>query len=242
MKRFAALLLAVLTLCSTAALGSCSNDKKEEKPTEATTAAATEKETKPEIDKTSLEGFYQSTLEGDNPLYGVWEISTLSMIKVIFRNDGLAETVIGTEGGFGKLTIDEKEKTLATQLVVGIDGTYKYSFSKDNNTLTLKNNDGTIKLNRIEYTMVPLAPKSPKVDKKLVGWWKNKDGFIYNFGEDGRMYTNMITTETYYTYSASNGKIKAVYDYDGDMDVKMTYSFKKNKLTIDGSACEPYNP
>ena len=50
------------------------------------------------------------------------------------------------------------------------------------------------------------------------------------------MYSNLISSETCYTYNAQNGKIDAVYKYGGeDIQTDLEYSYKNGKLKINGN-------
>ena len=238
MKKSFYIFLACLAVGSALVFASCGGgNNPSETPTTAPTESTTA-ETKPAEKKTSneLKKYEKSFIKGKNPVYGVWKLSNLDYMYIIFRNDNLAELAMGSEGYFSKYKIDKKAGTLTVQLLPGsIDGIYNYEFSEDGSELYLTLDGETLTLiKEKKYTMIPAAPKKPVIDAELLGWWENADGMTYYFGEDGLMYNNAIARETYYTYSAENNKITAVYNYGGDMDENLTYKIKEDKLIIDG--------
>lgn len=226
----AAVLLAVSCLC----LSACETKKDDTKSTSATeTTTQATAETTSATDTSELQTYLDGFIKGDSPIYGVWK---LEYMTVIFRNDDLAELVMGTEGYFSKYKLDEKEGTLTVQLLPNtIDGIYAYEFSEDENTLTLTLDGKTLTLERESgFSMIPEAPKKPEIDETILGWWDDGEGTSYWFGDNGIMYCNAIARETCYTYSASNGKIKAVYTYGGELEENLTYKIKGENLVIDG--------
>ena len=176
--------------------------------------------------------------EGDDPLYGTWQLKGFEYLSYIFRNDDLAEMVMGTEGDFAALNVNKNKKTLSVQLMIGLNGNYTYSFSDDNDTLTLiSTSDKSSKLTltrQDNYSIVPKAPSKAEVDSEILGWWKSSSGMLCCLGGDGIMYSNSITFETCYTYTAKNGKINAIYQYGGEMKEKLDYKLKGKKLTLNG--------
>lgn len=193
--------------------------------------------------KQMLKYYFGTFVEGDNPLYGTWKMEDFDYIQFIFRNDGIAEMVMGTEGNFTELTIDESAKTITTNFYVALSGTYNYSLSDDNQTLTLTSDEDTVVLTKQSpYNMVPKAPKNPVIDNNIIGWWASENGLVYYFGNDGIMYSDHISMETCYTYEAQNGKIAATYDLGGESTINLTYSYADEVLTIDGNQFTPYNP
>jgi len=152
---------------------------------------------------------------------------------------------MGTEGTFSSLEIDENKKTLETSFIVGLQGKYSYELSEDENTLTLTDENSTsetVLLRQKPYNFIPEAPKKPVIDENITGWWKGENGLIYYLGNDGIMYSNIISSETCYTYQTENGKIKAVYDCGGDTNYDVDYKYKDGVLTIDGNDYNPFDP
>ncbi len=236
-KVFASMLV-ILSFCSV--LAGC--NEKSEKPSAPETTAPSEEPAKKAKKSSELEKYLDSFYKGDSDLYGAWRVKGSNLITYVLRNDGLAELAIGGEGDLAQLGIDEKKQTITTQLVFGINGTYSYDLRKDG-SLVLSSDDDSMTLERAaDFTLVPDPPKDPETDSKLLGWWKSEDGLICFFDKNGTMYTNAISIETCYTYSAKNGKIKAVYDYQGDMKLDFEYSFKKDKLIFDGTEYSRFTP
>ena len=232
MKKKIALLLSILMTFSALALGGC--NKTEPEPTEPSTEATQQGEVK--SSKKELSEYLAKFTEGDNPIYGTWQLEGYSYLSFIFRNDNLAEMVMGTEGDFTALGIDEKNKTLTVQFILGLNGTYSYTVSDDGKILSLKQDGKTTVLKRTkDYNIIPKAPKRPKVDSDIVGWWESETTLIYYFGADGIMYSDHISMETGYTYTAKNGKISATYQYGGDVKSEFSYEYKDGTLTIDGN-------
>ena len=232
MKKIIALLLSILIVFSAAALGGC--NKTEPEPTESSTEA-----TQPDVVNSSedeLGEYLAKFTEGDNPVYGTWKLDNYSYLSFVFRNDNLAEMVMGTEGDFTALKLDEENKTLTVQFILGLNGTYSYTVSDDGKILSLKQGANTTVLKRAkDYDIIPKAPKKPKVDSDILGWWESESGLVYFFGADGIMYSNHISMETGYTYTAKNGKISATYQYGGDVKTELSYKYKDGTLTIDGN-------
>lgn len=234
-------ILSVLSF--TLIMGGCNSGNSNTVETTATEATA---EKQISTDSTTvLETYFAKAVEGDNPLYGTWTIENFDYISFVFRNDDLAELAMGTEGSFSELTIDEEAKTLKTSFLVGLQGTYNYVLSEDENTLTLSAENSTTEtvLNRQQaYDFIPEAPKNAVVDEDILGWWKGDTGLIYYFGSDGIMYSNIITSETCYTYEAQNGQINAVYDCGGETNYDVEYEYKDGTLTIDGNEYTTFDP
>lgn len=238
-SKFLSLIL-ISALAFSLILTGCGEDKQEAQPNE--TQAVTQSLDYTDSEKL-LTDYFSSFTQGDNPLYGTWKISNFEYISFIFRNDGFAEMAMGTEGSFSELVIDEKNKTLTTQFFIGLNGTYDYQLSQDNQTLTLTlDGEETVLTKQDNYDFVPEAPSKPAIDEELVGWWKGEHGLIYYFGADGIMYSNIISAETCYTYNAENNKITAVYDIGGEVTDEIEYKLKNKTLTIDGNKYTPFNP
>ncbi len=232
MKKTVSLLLSFLIMISAAAFGGC--NKTEPKKTEPSTGAA--KSGKVRSSEKELGKYLKKSTKGDNPIYGTWQLENYSYLSFVFRNDNLAEMVMGTEGDFTALSIDEKNKTVTVQFIIGLNGTYSYSVSDDGKILSLRQGGKTTVLKRCEdYDIIPDMPKKPKVDDEILGWWESENGLIYYFGGDGIMYSNQISMETGYTYTAKKGKISAVYEYGGNVKDELSYKYKNGTLIIDGN-------
>lgn len=241
-KLFAGLF--VLSIAFSVFMCGCTNDKTTEETNISETSKSSDisKEEKESSEKI-LTKYCKSFVKGNNPLYGTWLIEGMDIPYFIFRNDGLGEMVMGSEGNFASLSLDTENKKLAATFILGINGSYDYKLSDDGKLLVLTGKDDTLNLLKQEdYDFIPKAPKKVKVDKNILGWWKSESGMIYYFGADGIMYSNQISMETFYTYKASNGKIDAVYDYMGDVKIEMKYSYKKGTLKVEGSKCTAFDP
>lgn len=232
MKRFLAVVLLLSVALSGIFFTGCEN--KEEAV----------KETQPVVNTSDysnstkiLKSYFDSFTEGDNPLYGTWQIEGFDYLSFIFRNDNFAELAIDGEGSFSTLEIDEKDKTLTTSFFIGLSGEYNYELSDNDKTLTLtQGNEKMVLVKQDDHNFIPKAPKKPKIDKNILGWWKCKDGMVYYFGKDGIMYSNLISSETCYTYDAQNGTINAVYNYGGeDIKTDLEYTLKNGKIEINGN-------
>lgn len=240
MKKYICVITVVVLVFSTLIFTGCDDNKGKTSATKAT-ESQTEQTTEKKTDNNSdIQNYLDSFLEGDNDFYGAWKIKGFSYMNILFRNDKLAELVTGTEGYFSKFTVNQKAKTVTVQLMPNvIDGAYSYKFSDNKQKLTLTLDNNTIELvKQKDFSMLPKAPKNPKVDSNILGWWENADGMFYCFQDDGVMYENSISMETCYTYKAENGKIKAVYTSGSKMTDEFTYSYKNGKLILNGEKCE----
>ncbi len=239
MKKFLSITTALLIIISALFLNSCNNNNANKAKTEVTEAtSAPAKNTSEE-----LKAYLSKFTKGKDPLYGSWKIKGADIFTFIFRNDGYAQVAIGGEANFTKLILDKKKKTLSLSLPGTLDGTFNYSFSDNNKTLTLKTDNTTYEMKKQkDYSIVPKAPKNSTVDNNILGWWKSDGNIIYFFGSDGVMYSNTIVMETAYTYNIKNGKIYAVYEYSGKNKVDFKYKLNKKTLTIDGEKFKKYNP
>lgn len=256
MKKYISALTALLIILSTVLIGGCEEktDKIKKKTTAvsetATASQVVTENTKPAGKKTDssytsaqLKKYLDSFVKGKNPVYGTWKIKGDKTINYIFRNDNFAQMVFGTEAMFAELKINEADKTLSVMFIRGMNGDYTYSVSKDGKTMTLKSDKDSFTLEKQQdFSIVPKLPNNPKIDKKILGWWKNSGGNFYFFASDGVMYSNNISIETGYTYNAGKGKINAVYDYAGKTDISFKYKLKKGHLYIDGEEFIKYTP
>ncbi len=240
MKKLISIIIIGAVIFSTIAFSGCDNNKK---PASSNLSATESVKKSDKYSSAQLQTYLKTFTEGDNPIYGTWKIKGVNVVSYIFRNDGFAQMAMGSEADFAKLALDTKNKTLGAAFVLGINGNYNYTLSKDNKTLYLKSDSGDFTLvQQKDYNLIPKPKKNPKIDKNILGWWKSSGKQIYFFSSDGIMYSNIITMETCYTYNAEKGKIKAVYDYAGDVKVDIKYSYKNGKLIIDGNKYKKYTP
>ncbi len=233
MKKFISILTAVLLFSSALFLNGCNTVNKTQS-SKSTEKAQTSAEKKGSVSE--LKSYLLEPVKGKNPLYGTWKIEGVDVVSFIFRNDNLAQMVMGTEADFASLSVDAENKTLSVSFVLGLNGDYSYNLSKDKKELTLTSKDKKIKLiKQKDYNLIPKAPKNPEIDNKILGWWQNEDKQIYFFSDNGIMYSNNISMETCYSYNAKNGKINATYNYGGDVKISLDYSCKKGNLIINGT-------
>ena len=233
MKKFVSILTAVLLFSSALFLNGCNTVNKTQS-SKSTEKAQTSAEKKGSVSE--LKSYLLEPVKGKNPLYGTWKIEGVDVVSFIFRNDNLAQMVMGTEADFASLSVDAVNKTLSVSFVLGLNGDYSYKLSKDKKELTLTSKGKKIKLiKQKDYNLIPKAPKSPEIDNKILGWWQNEDKQIYFFSDNGIMYSNNISMETCYSYNAKNGKINATYNYGGDVKISLDYSCKKGNLIINGT-------
>lgn len=233
MKKFVSILTAVLLFSSALFLNGCNTVNKTQS-SKSTEKAQTSAEKNGSVSE--LKSYLSEPVKGKNPLYGTWKIENVDVVSFIFRNDNLAQMVMGTEADFASLSVDAENKTLSVSFVLGLNGDYSYNLSKDKKELTLTSKDKKIKLiKQKDYNLIPKAPKNPEIDNKILGWWQNEDKQIYFFSDNGIMYSNNISMETCYSYNAKNGKINATYNYGGDVKISLDYSCKKGNLIINGT-------
>ena len=239
MKKVLCILTALIITITASALTGCGSGNANNTETKAAETTSETVKRSSEKGQGEIKAYLDKFLEGNNDFYGAWKIENFDYMRILFRNDNLAEMVTGTEGYFSKCTIDTKKKTVTVQLMPGvIDGKYDYEFSKNKNKLTLTlDGKSMVLIRQKEFTLLPDAPKKPVIDKEILGWWENEDGLFYCFQEDGVMYENSVSMETCYTYTVNNGKITAVYLSGGEMTDEFTYSSKNGELVINGVKC-----
>lgn len=231
-------ILTVITAATAIITGGCANNTQE------TTAPATTAATEAKVEKsTELEKYLHSFVEGDSEIYGTWQIEGIDYLSFIFRNDGLAEMAMDNEGDFTSLRLDEKSKTLGVSFMLGLNGVYSYELSDGGKTMTLTLNKKTTVLKKQkDYSIIPEPPKETKIDEDLLGWWKSEEKQIYYFGGDGIMYSNNISMETAYTYSAEKGVLNTVYSYGGEVKGKMDYNIKAGNLIMNDQTFKRFKP
>ncbi len=244
MKRIISASAVLLIILSSVFVGGCNNSAESKKSSASKpTVSKTETTKTGKYTSSDLKDYLNGFIKGKNKVYGVWKIKDTELLNYIFRNDGYAQLALGTEADFTKLALDGDKQTLEAQFIRGMNGKYTYKLSEDNNTLYLSSDNDKYTLERqTDFSLVPEAPKNPKIDNSILGWWKSETSHIFFFGSDGVMYSNDITMETCYTYNAEKGKIKAVYDYAGKTDLDFTYKLKNNSLVVDGEEYRRFNP
>lgn len=243
-KTIAAVLATLMILCCAGCGQEQSSSEARSSATGTTAAAQTDN---------ILQTLHVSDPDGDS-FAGVWEITKgvgkdLGDFRFLFDGRGKACLIIGTMGYIGNYTLSSQEGTdgkkvpvFSTQLMFGLNGAYTYAFSEDGNTLTLTatstKKTSTLE-KRAENFFIPDAVPDAKTDKELLGAWMGKNGEYYYFGADGVMYETIKGMSfTYYTYSAENGSVHAVYRMDGEIKQDLSYEISGNTLTFDGYSYE----
>lgn len=185
-----------------------------------------------------------SAAESD-PIIGTWKITDGSgtnydTMSYVFKADSTVYLALGNTAFVGKYSYSkntEGQDTLTANLYFGINGTYTYAYTNNENTLTLKANESTIVLTRQEdYNFMPEAPSDPVIDKKLLGNWGAADGnpITYSFFENGTMINNNYNQNiTYAAYSAKDGEIQLTYNMGDKQESVYKYSFDGETLIID---------
>lgn len=257
-KFFTRIICTVLAVCSAMAMAACGNQSKEESSAAAETTAATEAAVTAEA-TAAAEADEPTTVDLANIKYeadltklhtltkpgdlftGYWHITDgigKKLTHFVFSFDGNknAYLLIGTSafiGVYGIHVIDGKD-TFSTKLMYGLNGDYTYEFSKDKKTAVLTNtaNNQTTTIEKLDsFTCIPKPMENFEIDEKLLGAWADDNGAYLYFGKDGIMYNCQKNIAfTFYTYTASNGKIRAAYSMDTEMEEEDTYSFKDGKL------------
>lgn len=239
---------AALALCAAISFSACGESGKNsessstaaETTAEASAAPQTTaaEEIKKEADLTAL---HSVNKDGD-AFAGYWKItegtgSKLENFVYEFDGNGKAYMMIGTMGYIGTygLKTTDGKKTFTTQLMFGLNGSYTYKFSDDNNSVVLTNtkDKSTSTLEHIEnYNPVPEAVEAPETDKALLGAWKDDTGAYLYFGADGVMYYAQADVSfSFYTYSAKDGKIDQTYKMKEDTEETASYSISGDTLT-----------
>ncbi|MGN0500152.1 MAG: hypothetical protein ACI4HK_03290 [Ruminococcus sp.] len=241
----------VLVMLAAMAVG-CTNGNEQSSAT-AETAATQAETTAPQKTEFSLNALHAPQENTGDPFAGYWRIaegagSNLESFIYLFNGDGMASIIIGNMGYCGEYTVGTDEETgnetLKCQLMFGINGEYSYAAAEDGNKITITNNGEDSVLERVENPdFVTKAPENPQIDEKLVGAWDSGTGLYYYFGEDGRMYCNSYgTTFTYFTYSAKQSEVTAVYDMGGEQTDTYDYFFDGNDLVLDGMKYTQISP
>lgn len=196
--------------------------------------------------ETDLTQLHALTKPGDL-FTGYWHITDgvgKRLTHFVFGFDGNknAYLLIGTTGFIGVYNIHVVDgvDTFSTKLMYGLNGDYTYEFSKDKKTAVLTNiaNKQTTTIEKLDsYSSIPAPPKDFETDEKLLGAWADDNGGYLYFGKDGIMYNCQKNIAfTFYTYTASGGKLHANYSMDKENEEDDTYSFKDGKLIFNDYA------
>lgn len=255
---FTRIICTVLAVCSAMAMAACGNQSKEESSAAAETTAATEAAVTAEA-TAAAEADEPTTVDLANIKYeadltklhapatpgdlftGYWHITDgagAQMEHFVFGFDGNknAYLMMGTMGFIGVygIHVTDGRDTFSTKLMYGLNGDYTYEFSKDKKSAVLTNiaSNKTTTIEKLDsFTCIPKPMENFEIDEKLLGAWADDNGAYLYFGKDGIMYNCQKNIAfTFYTYTASNGKIRAAYSMDTEMEEEDTYSFKDGKL------------
>lgn len=248
MKKFTISLLSIILAALSACAFSGCDSESSSQPQPETTVETTEAEaTEPQTTEALPEEFVLSQLhsydmENGDAFAGVWQItdgvgSDYSSMVYLFDGFGNSTLIMGTTGYCGPYENDTAKNTFTCKLMFGINGTYSYKADGDAIVLTNTESGDTTTITRlVSYDFIPLPDADASIDDALVGAWMADDGECFYFDDSGIMYQNQYGAMfIYYSYSANDGKITAVYDMgSGDETEEFEYSVKDDVLTLDG--------
>ena len=181
--------------------------------------------------------------ENGNAFAGAWKITEgqgdqFQSFTFVFDGKDNAYMMIGSMGYCGKYELKEDTKTFGTQQAVGLNGTYTYTFSDDNNTVELFDTETklTTKMQKlVSFTFIPRAEPDSEIDPSLLGAWKDESGGYIYFEDNGIMYeTQKAISFTFYTYSAKNGVVDNTYYMLEAEKGSYKYKVDGDKLTYNG--------
>ena len=249
--KFTCAALAAISLFSLTACGNNGGGEKKETtaPTVAETTAEPTTAPKEMIKEIDLHTLHPVNEKGDR-FAGVWQIvagtgSQFENFYYEFNGSGTAYMTVGSMGFCGTYGIksEDGKDLFITQLMVGLNGKYTYEFSKDGASVVLTDieDNNTSTLEKVSnYSAVPNAPESPKIDEALLGAWADERGNYLYFGKDGVMYDSQVgVTFYFYTYSAADGKIEQTYTVTEEVNEKSTYQVKDGKLVYNNIEYSP---
>ncbi len=193
-------------------------------------------------DEFTISSLHSYDIENGDVFAGAWQItdgtgSQLSHMVYLFSGDGSAVLIIGTTGYCETYTLDTDNSEFTCQLMFGINGNYTYKADGESIVLTNIDSGETTTITRLaSFDMIPLPDSDASIDDELVGAWMSEDGEYFYFDESGIMYQNQYgAVYTYFSYSAKDGKITAVYNAgSGDITDEYEYSVSGDTLTFDG--------
>ena len=242
-KIIAVLIISSLTFC----FAGCEDDKPSSS-TETTQAVTEDTDSNESADKTILKNLHSFDMENGNEFAGAWKIidgEGSQYSSFVYQFDGIKEAsiIIDNQGYIGTYEIktvkDKKSgknvKTMFSQLMFGINGSYTYKFSDDKSTVELTNieNDSKTTMQRlVSFDFIPFPEKNAKIDKNILGAWKSDNGMYLYFDENGIMYENEFDAIfTYATYNASDSVITSKYKMGDEITNSYKYKIDGDKLT-----------
>ncbi len=178
----------------------------------------------------------------DEPMAGAWKLENYPNFVFMFDGSGNAYLILDNVGFIGIYTYDNSGSSplFKTQLVFGLDGSYTYTFSEDNNIATLVE---TTTMQEVEMTRVDESELSyviqqknnVTIDENILGAWKAEDNTTVYFDINGIMYMNEYGVKfTYSNYSADGSVIESTYKMSTDVTDTYEYSVMGDTLTLDG--------
>lgn len=242
-KIIAILIISSLTFC----FAGCEDDKSSS--TIKTTQAVTENTDSNESpDKNILKNLHTFDMENGNEFAGAWKIidgEGSQYESFVYLFDGIKEAsiIIDNQGYIGtyemKTEKDKKSgknvKTMYSQLMFGINGSYTYKFSDDKSSVELtniENNVKTVMQRLVSFDFIPFPEKNPRIDKKILGAWKSDNGMYLYFDENGIMYENEFDAIfTYATYKADDTVVTSKYKMGEEITNSYKYKIDGDKLT-----------
>ncbi len=182
---------------------------------------------------------------GSWKLVGNKETATTAIPYYSFAEDGVAQENYGsiTAAGRYKDLSEGKKKLVYIFIDDSLTGTYNFSFTgkkKKDYKLTLVDisTSRTYEFERAEAKAKKLSPSDDfKIDKKLVGYWLNKDiEKSYEFRSDGTAarVTGNVTTECIWTVNEDK-VITIKYIKDEVKSINLDYIIKKDTLLINNT-------
>lgn len=242
MKNSVKMICILLAFSLLAVFAGCSNNEESSvvQTTEQETTA--EPTTSPEeiVTEVDLSALHAVDYDG-NEFAGAWKIidgegSQYESFVYMFDGGTSAYLMTGTMGYCGKYELNAAKKQIISQLMFGIDGQYIYEFSEDKSTVVLTNTKGgkTTTLEKIvSFSYMPIPDSEPVIDEALLGAWCDENGGYVYFEKNGIMYeTQLGVSFTFYSYSAQDGTIDAVYYMKDKETDTMTYSVDGDTLTL----------
>lgn len=214
-------------------------------------AGCSEDTSKEQNSTSNIEEATSSQTQNDNSLIGTWQFvnedgENHTLISYVFQDETTAVLAMGNVAYCSELKLEKNadgKDTLTAQLYYNINGTYVYEISNDGKTMNLteegvENGEKFVMKKVEDYKFMPDPPKNSKVDEKLIGTWKDKEGtgITYTFNDNGTMENNSYDVMiTYAQFSASDGKINYSYNLGTEVEDTYEYSFDGDVLIIDNA-------
>lgn len=197
--------------------------------------------TQPETEK-DVKKYTIKNMVGSWKIKGAEETKNTAIPYYSFTQDGIAQENYGSVTATGEYKDLSKgnKKIVYISIDNSFAGTFNFKFTSDNKgdyTLVLKDigSARTYELVKAEAKAKKISPSSDfKTDKKLVGYWLNKDSdksYEFNFDGTATRVTGGTSTDCTWTVS-SEGVITIKYMKNEVKSINLDYIIKKNKLYI----------